>query len=606
MSIKTIPSDYSSLTLGEEQIANKIKHLYNTIDRDCYLYVQPRLRNLEPDFILIDPLKGACIIEVKDWSRDYINSINRRNASTNDGKTLYNPVFRANQYFNLSKGLFESDTRLLDEEGYLNFNIYSKVIFTNINSSDIDDLNNVLNQPPTKYFTSNQLKKLDINTLFSIETCNLKPAQILVIRSILFPEIKLHDDIGKDSEFVDIDETIKALDIAQEKFAKRIPHGHYMVSGVPGSGKTVILLSRAIFLVKENPDWNVQIVTYNRSLSRNLESRLESLYPDLDLMGINYENITISTFSKLALEVANIITSPQDADNDWWTYELPQKALEKARPKFDAVLIDEYQDFYDEWIKLCLVLCKKHKYNNREESENFFLAGDRLQSIYNPKDHTWKSLGIKVHGGNRSILLKHSYRSGTSHMELALDFLTGDSKLKKEVEKFYEGCEGICNKTESDDQIIFIEGGYEVINNVLEQLIYKEGYKPREILILARTHKETNDLYAALNKKLKDECKATKDVCENKCTITTYHSSKGLESKICILMNVCNLPNKLSTKFSKEIEERKLLYVGITRASHRLYIHATNYENASFAKQLRFREFKDPSKQSEIDDYLSF
>lgn len=608
MSIETIPSDPSSLTLGEEQIANKIKHLYNTIDRDCYLYVQPRLRNLEPDFILIDPLKGACIIEVKDWSRDYINSINRIKVSTNDGKTLYNPVFRANQYFNLAKGLFESDTRLLDEEGYLNFNIYSKVIFTNIDSSKIDDLNVVLNQPPTKYFTSNQMRKLDINTLFSIETCNLKPVQILVIRSVLFPEIKLHDDIGKDSdfEFVDMDETIKALDIKQEKLAKRIPHGHYMVSGVPGSGKTVILLSRAIFLLKENPDWKVRIVTYNRSLSRNMESRLESLYPDLDLMGINYENITISTFSKLALEVANIIASPQDADNDWWTYELPQKALEKARPKFDAVLIDEYQDFYDEWIKLCLALCKKHKYNNREESENFFLAGDRLQSIYNPNNHTWKSLGIKVHGGMRSTLLKHTYRSGKSQIELALDFLMGDSKLKKEVETFYEGREGIDSKTDLDDQIVFLEGGYEVINNVLEQLIYKEGYKPWEILILARTHKETNDLYDALNKTLKDKCKATKDVCENKCTITTYHSSKGLESKICILVNVCNLPNKLSTKFSKEIEEKKLLYVGMTRASHRLYIHATNYENASFAKQLRFREFEDTSKQSEIDEYLSF
>lgn len=441
MSIETIPSDHSSLTLGEEQIANKIKHLYNTIDRDCYLYVQPRLRNLEPDFILIDPLKGACIIEVKDWSREYINIINRINVFTNNGKKLYNPVFRANQYFKLSKGLFESDTRLLDEEGYLNFNIYSKVIFTNINSSEIDDLSNVLNQPPTEYFTSDQLKKLDIITLFSIETCNLKPAQILVIRSILFPEIKLHG-VGKDSE----DEVIKALDKKQENFAKRIPHGHYMVSGVPGSGKTVILLSRAIFLSKENPDWNIQIITYNKALSRNLESRLESLYPDLDLMGINYENITISTFSRLALEVANITTSLQGKDDDWWTYELPQKALEKARPKFDAVLIDEYQDFRDDWIKLCLALCKKHKYNNREESENFFLAGDRLQSIYNPKDHTWKSLGVKVHGGQRSLPLKRSYRSGASHMELALDFLMGDSKLKKKWKYIMEGVKEYATK----------------------------------------------------------------------------------------------------------------------------------------------------------------
>ena len=357
-----------------------------------------------------------------------------------------------------------------------------------------------------------------------------------------------------------------------------------MVSGVPGSGKTVILLSRAIFLAKENPDWKIRIVTYNRSLSRKLESRLESLYPDLDFMSINYENISISTFHSLALEMANTEV-PQDPDDDWWTYELPQKALEKARPKFDAVLVDEYQDFYEDWIKLCLALCKKRRYNDREESENFFLAGDRLQSIYNPHDHPWIRLGVNLKG--RSKLLKHTYRSGKAHIELALDFLMVDSKLKKEVEKFYEGREGIDNITELNSQIKFLEGGYEVINNLLEQLMFSEGYNPEDILILTRTHPEAEELYTALVEQLKRKCKVTKEVVKNKCSLTTYHSSKGLESEICILVNVSSFPYSFST----EIEERKLLYVGMTRASQRLYIHATNYEDTSFARQLRFREF---------------
>jgi hypothetical protein len=585
MSINIIPNDLSSLTSGEKRVANKIKNLYNSIDRDCYLYVQPRLRNLEPDFVLIDPLKGICIIEVKDWSINYIETINRRYVYTTGGRRD-NPMFRTNQYFNLAKGLLESDTRLLDEVGYLNFNIYSKVVFTNITSSECEtnNLGTVLNQPPTIYFTSNQLRGLDIRGLFSIETCNLDPAQMRVIRSILSPEITIHNDLGNESDFVDINETIKALDSEQEQFAKRIPYGHYMVSGVPGSGKTVILLSRAIFLSKENPDWKIRVVTYNRSLVRKLESRLECLYPDLDLMGIKYENITLSTFSKLALEMANTEV-PQDPDDDWWTYELPQKALEKARPKFDAVLVDEYQDFYEDWIKLCLALCKKRRYNDREESANFFLAGDRLQSIYNPHDHPWISLGIKLKG--RSKLLKHTYRSGKAHIELALDFLMADSKLKKEVEKFYEGREGINNITELNSQIKFLEGGYEVINNLLEQLMFSEGCNPEDILILTRTNPEAEELYTALDEQLKRKCKVTKEVVKNKCSITTYHSSKGLESEICILVNVSNFPYSFST----EIEERKLLYVGMTRASQRLYIHATNYEDTSFARQLRFREF---------------
>jgi hypothetical protein len=582
MGIKIIPSDLSSLTSGEKRVANKIKNLYNSIDRVCYLYAQPRLKHLEPDFILIDPLKGICIIEVKDWSINYIETIDRTDVYTTGGKRD-NPVFWTNKYFNLAKGLFERDPRLLDEDGHLNFNLYSKVIFTNITSSECETnkLGTVLNQPPTIYLTSNKLERLAINSLFSFETSYLDPAQMEVIRAILFPEITIHNDLGNESDSVDINETIKALDSEQEQFAKRIPYGHYMVSGVPGSGKTVILLSRAIFLSKENHDWKIRIVTYNRSLVRTLKSRLESLHRALAIMGIKYENISISTFHSLALEVANTEV-PQDPDADWWPHELPQKALENARPRFDAFLIDEYQDFYDDWIKLCLALCKKRRYNDREESENFFLAGDRLQSIYNPHDHPWISLGVKLRG--RSKLLKHTYRSGRDHIELALDFLMADSKLKKEVENFYEGREGIDNITELNSQINFLEGGYEVINNLLEQLMFSDGYNPEDILILIRPHSEAEELYRTLTDELKRKCKVTKEeVLENKCTITTYKSSKGLESKICILVNVSSFPYRFLT----EIEERKLLYVGMTRASQRLYIHATNYEDTSFAKELR-------------------
>ncbi len=97
---------------------------------------------------------------------------------------------------------------------------------------------------------------------------------------------------------------------------------------------------------------------------------------------------------------------------------------------------------------MCLALCKRHNYDGKI-SENLFLAGDRLQSIYNPKEHTWKSLGVNIQG--RSKILKHSYRSGKSHIELALDFLMADKILKKEVEKFYEGREGIDNETDLED-----------------------------------------------------------------------------------------------------------------------------------------------------------
>ena len=132
MTLIIIPNDLSNLTTGENKVLSKIKSLYSQIDRPSYLYVKPRLRNLEPDFILIDIQKGACIIEVKDWGKDYIKSINRVKVQTKDNKNLNNPIFRTNQYFNFAKGLFEIDDRLINNDGNIILNLYSKVIFTNI------------------------------------------------------------------------------------------------------------------------------------------------------------------------------------------------------------------------------------------------------------------------------------------------------------------------------------------------------------------------------------------------------------------------------------------------------------------------------------------
>jgi hypothetical protein len=590
MSLNIIPSDLSNLTKGESKVANKITSLYSQIDRDCYLYIKhlyikPRLRNLEPDFILIDIYKGACIIEVKDWSKNYIKSINRVKITANDSKILENPVFKTNQYFNLAKSLFESDNRLLSEEGTLKFNIYSRVIFTNINSTEIESFSNFFNQSPSKYLTSDQIGILTIDKLFNFDTCHLESTHTAIIRSILFPEIEIQN-IEKDIIKTD---KIRVLDVDQEKFAKRIPYGHYIISGVPGSGKTVILLSRAVFLLKENPNWKIKIVTYNYSLSRKITQRLESLYDELGFMGLNYENISVSTFHRLALDTANMV-SPNNPNDDFWDRILPSKALEKASPKYDAILIDEYQDFYDDWIKLCLALCKKHNYDGKI-SENLFLAGDRLQSIYNPKEHTWKSLGINIQG--RSKILKHSYRSGKSHIELALDFLMADKTLKKEVEKFYEGREGIDNETDLEDHIEFLEGRYKVINDFLNKCIFKFGYEKEDILVLAPTHKDAEELYYHLDDALKSQSKVTKDVVYNKIIITTFHSSKGLESKICILVNADKIDNK------------KLLYVGMTRASQRLCIHASDYERKSLARQLKNREFEDKNMIDIINHTLS-
>ena len=584
MSITVIPTEYMELTEGERRLLNKIKRLYENIDRECYLYVQPRLRNFNPDYILIDHLKGLCILEVKDWSLGYLEDVNRRSVVTIDKKRVMNPILKGNQYFNLAKGLFESEDSLLNDEGILKAKLYSRIVFTNLSSLDIEnnELVDVFYQPPTTYITSDNMQSLKIDELFGFECFNLDNADLQVLRAILFPEVKVFEKLNEDTG----DKLIKALDIKQEKIAKKVPHGHYMVTGVPGSGKTVILIARAIFLAQNNPDWKIRIVTYNKSLRQKIENKLNDLDDHCRLMNIHLENISVTTFHKMALDIANVKV-PDKTTSEWWDVRLPNIALEKVESTFDAILIDEYQDFYDDWIRLCVKLCKTYRYKNSKDEEvegiNLFMAGDRLQSIYNLQDLSWKKMGIDMRG--RSELLKKSYRTGKDHINLALDFLMIEPSLKKEVESFYDGRSDIENESNINSEVEFLEGKYNVINMLIKKLLDKGVYKPKDIMVLCKTKKYCVNLFSQLDNDIRNKTQVTKEPDDKHIIITTYHSAKGLEAPVCILTDVEEFSQK--TIKENDIKQRKLLYVGITRASERLYIHAKNYNNDSFAAKLK-------------------
>ena len=67
-------------------------------------------------------------------------------------------------------------------------------------------------------------------------------------------------------------------------------------------------------------------------------------------------------------------------------------------------------------------------------------------------------------------------------------------------------------------------------------------------------------------------------------TLITVHSAKGLEASICYLMKVQPLvyPHQKSMgDYEKEEEERRVLYVAMTRAKNELYI-SRSFENTGY------------------------
>ena len=111
----------------------------------------------------------------------------------------------------------------------------------------------------------------------------LTEEQIDVLRSIIHPEIIISTSNKTESSATTC--SLKVLDLKQEQNARKIGDGHRIIFGVAGSGKTVLLISKARLISTQRPNDNVLLLCYNVALSVYLKSCL-----------VDCSNITVMHF----------------------------------------------------------------------------------------------------------------------------------------------------------------------------------------------------------------------------------------------------------------------------------------------------------------------
>jgi hypothetical protein len=122
MPLKTIPTILENMNKSEKYVLNKLTELYKNEEQDAILYLEPKVKNITPDFILIDQLYGVTIIEVKAWSIDYIDKINNKEVTLSDGRIDKNPSFKTRNYFNTIQNFLRFKENLIDDKNELKFN----------------------------------------------------------------------------------------------------------------------------------------------------------------------------------------------------------------------------------------------------------------------------------------------------------------------------------------------------------------------------------------------------------------------------------------------------------------------------------------------------
>jgi superfamily I DNA and RNA helicase len=103
-------------------------------------------------------------------------------------------------------------------------------------------------------------------------------------------------------------------------------------------------------------------------------------------------------------------------------------AFAKAQPAryhalcFDALFVDEAQDFAPEEFGLLLDLLKLHPDTGEK---TLILCYDDAQNLYGQPRPVWRELGINVVVGDRSRVMRHCFCNSRQTVELAFNVLIG-------------------------------------------------------------------------------------------------------------------------------------------------------------------------------------
>lgn len=594
-------------TAGERLLFNTLKA---TLPDDYLVYYEPEVHGRRPDFVIIGPDLGLVVLEVKDYTRSTLFEINQDEWVIRDSSgcchTLKSPLRQARDYARHITNYLKKDDNLIQKKGpyqdHLKFPYGFGTVFTRLYQEDFvrDNLYQVI--PPEFVLCRDEIDPDDENfsteilqekiagmfTTWSNRNYRLTQDDIRAIRYHLFPEVRISAEFREPVYYQDqlllSLHNIKTMDVHQENMARTVGDKHRLIRGVAGSGKTLVLASRAKMLAKEHPDWSILVLCFGITLSRTLKQMIDLKMQEpedlIDLITINEQSeeghsIAVFNFHEWLRDVLKT--------NEEQIPTLIDK-LEKSEmilPRYDAILIDEGQDFEAEWLKLLV-----HMLN--PSTQSLLLVEDRAQSIFKRKSSLIQDTGLDFRG--RSKILTINYRNTAQIVQFTWDFFQQHSKLQNKVrEGTIEGMEIIPpQSTKRKGPKPFIQR----CHSFQDELVYvverirdlheHQGVPYSEIVILYRVKKLSNISYIdQLINILKKEklpyywitenaySKRSFQRHENTIKISTIDSAKGLDFRAVFIVNIENMPFYLEEEKEREVS---LFYIGMTRALEFLYL----------------------------------
>jgi hypothetical protein len=395
--------------------------LVANLTSDWEIYVQPYMNGLRPDFVLLSPRKGIAVYEIKDWNLSALTYYYKGSRPgglelwASDGKNHFrvgrDPLQQVKSYKAEIFSLY--CPRLSSKHGF--GAITGGVVFPFSLTAECS----ALLRPQVESLGLDKYPKHNLVIGADLLAGDCSEATLRKVLPSMFRRTdEMNEEIAADlrhwlieplapkeqraNPFVELDDKQKNLVSGRTEKT-----GYRKIRGPAGSGKTSVLCGRAARLLAEGKKvlvitFNITLINYIRDsivcFTFGVESSRNQIRKQITTLNFHY------FCKRVALATGNIANYDQlmrrDLDaNATDTDHLLSKDLPNAarswvqelqdEDKYDAILVDEGQDFYLAWWQ---VLRGAHR-----DGGEMMLCADRTQNIYGV-DQTWTEGTLKGSG----------------------------------------------------------------------------------------------------------------------------------------------------------------------------------------------------------------
>ena len=493
----------------------------------------------EVDFIIALPQKAILCLEVKGGIVNYSGT---RDAWTQNGKTMSKkPDSQASAAahalvtgFREWIGDMAVGWALCFPDGDLN----TKELPTSIDSSQIIDKLGLLHIDEALDYALDFLKQQNAHRT-GTSRWKYEKFKTELLRDIGFVQVLSTRIKYNEERFIQLTER------QIEVFNRLKSNNKIITIGPAGSGKTIVAKTLAQDLIREGK--NVLFLCYNRTLANKIRYEFDRDEPLIE----------VRTFHSLSRKIIELYDGEWWKNNanseEFWELDVPVK-LEECLPfydtQYDAVIIDEAQDFKEFWFELIFSMAKP------DASKHIFM--DQMQDIF----------GRFTQIPHEKEFMKYSLPENCRNTQTIVNYLS--ETIEEDIVSFANSPKGetvilknFKNQTEEQTYLL----------NEIKSLTREQGIDADQILILLNTPKKDSCI-GATTKIGKLELKPIDRkgrFQKNTIHYTDIKTFKGLEADIVFIVDVDQIPAE------QQVEK---LYTEASRAKHKLYVLSSSCQNS--------------------------